>query len=558
MILAAILPSLSAGNRFAILSMQQARPELPLLFRTLILIFMFLLIAVSVFLLYRNRKLVHRLTTAMLDSQEQFAELDRCRIDNLPMVVDALSNSGNEQLAEAGERLQEDTDRLYQGQWLPSPESYLDADQLLTARQNTQLSFEPPLQILALGVVASVLSMLFALNFAAGARTSGLQFGLLPALLGAVAAALLSVQIYRIRRSLKHHTQSLSRSIRRRVPVFEELSGTAALIESFVRYDRDMAASIDTLTTTVNDLSKNKMVELISRNLSATLREELAPPLRDTQQSIGLLARELTEYQAEGVRQMAAAFIAELDQGMTVHLSEIMNRMDKLADRLDDHYHDLAQSQALMQEQREHSASLYAELNDTLRHLRESRDDWQEDLAQAREIQVRLNETLEQMHKLQAGETAGLHSQLTKLSQQIQRYHEAVSRVEGNLEKLNQSTNESVNTFSASSSDALKQIRDLIASMEDTASGMSGYAEVSATHLAELNSSLRESVSVFNGQIRQGVDSTLQQFDQGLGEVSHRLAETTSDLRETVDHLAVSTRKYESADNPQNRPDRRE
>lgn len=532
---------------------QQANPELPLPFRSIIIVFLFLLISVTIFLLYRNRRFTRNLNSSMMEAQEQIQDLDRCQIENLNTVSEALSSSGNDQVAEAGVRLHEDAERLYQGKWIPSPEPYLDQEALLTPRQNTQISYEPPLQILALSVVASAVAMLFALNLTAGSRTSGLQFGLFPALLGLVAATLLSVQIYRSKRSLKQNATSLSRSIRRRVPVFEELSGTAALIESFVRYDRDMSASVETLTQTVDDLSKNKLVELISRNLSATLREELSPPLRDTQQSIGLLARELTEYQATGVGQMVHAFIDELSQGMTVHLSQIMDRMDKMTDRLEDHYQELGEAQRMMHESREQSATLQSELNETLLQLRNSRSDWQDDLSEARVIQHELSATLAAMHKLQAGETDGLNRQLQKLSQQLQRYQESAGRTEKNLEKLNQLTGESVESFSASSTESLNQIRELVQKMGDQTSAMSKTQELSTAQLETLNRNLNSSVREFNQQVHSGVDATLNQFDEGLAEISHRLAGATSDLQETVDRLTVEQRKTRATDGNQSK-----
>ncbi|HZK60912.1 MAG TPA: hypothetical protein VFC41_02470, partial [Anaerovoracaceae bacterium] len=68
------------------------------------------------------------------------------------------------------------------------------------------------------------------------------------------------------------------------------------------------------------------------------------------------------------------------------------------------------------------------------------------------------------------------------------------------------------------------------------------YAHDLNIDIADLSANLKESVKIFTEQIQGGVERTFQDFDEGLSEVSGRLANTVESIRESVENLPKALR----------------
>lgn len=78
---------------------------------------------------------------------------------------------------------------------------------------------------------------------------------------------------------------------------------------------------------------------------------------------------------------------------------------------------------------------------------------------------------------------------------------------------------------------------ELLSSLEEQSRSIGLYAHDLNIDINELSNNLKESVKVFNEQLHNGVQRTFQDFDGGLTEVSHRLANTIETIRESVENL---------------------
>jgi len=78
---------------------------------------------------------------------------------------------------------------------------------------------------------------------------------------------------------------------------------------------------------------------------------------------------------------------------------------------------------------------------------------------------------------------------------------------------------------------------DLISSLDEQSRSIGLYAHDLNIDIADLSGNLKESVKIFTEQIQGGVVRTFQDFDEGLSEVSGRLANTVESIRESVENL---------------------
>jgi hypothetical protein len=82
-----------------------------------------------------------------------------------------------------------------------------------------------------------------------------------------------------------------------------------------------------------------------------------------------------------------------------------------------------------------------------------------------------------------------------------------------------------------------KGIKDLVGYMDEHSRNIGLYAKEINLDVADLSTNLRESVREFSSQIDEGISRTFEDFDNGLGEVTLRLANVLESIRESVEAL---------------------
>ncbi|MBK5247255.1 MAG: hypothetical protein JJE49_08330 [Peptostreptococcaceae bacterium] len=83
---------------------------------------------------------------------------------------------------------------------------------------------------------------------------------------------------------------------------------------------------------------------------------------------------------------------------------------------------------------------------------------------------------------------------------------------------------------------------ELLSSLDEQSRSIGLYAHDLNIDIADLSVNLKESVKIFTDQIQGGVERTFQDFDEGLSEVSGRLANTVESIRESVENLPKALR----------------
>ncbi|HZK53963.1 MAG TPA: hypothetical protein VFC84_07210, partial [Desulfosporosinus sp.] len=90
-----------------------------------------------------------------------------------------------------------------------------------------------------------------------------------------------------------------------------------------------------------------------------------------------------------------------------------------------------------------------------------------------------------------------------------------------------------------------KGIKDLAINMDEHTRSIGLYAKEINMDVADLSGNLRSSVQEFSTQMEAGITHTFEGFDQGLGEVTLRLATILDNIRESAEALQKALMKRE-------------
>ncbi len=492
-----------------------------------------LIVGFSLYYLVRNRRFQLLIMQTLSQTTDQIASLDRCHIDNLEPTREALQNDAFPLLGAFGDKLVSDADRLYQGKWIQDPTPQLTIDRILTRADYRANSIEIPIQVLSVSVLATSVFLVFGLSGGDTASTT-IRLSFLPAIVGAVFALVLFFQSYRNRQSMTRGLTHMAETIIEKVPVFRELAGTAALIESFFRYDRQMSESISVLAKTVDELTHNELAAALANNVKLVMEEEVAPPLTEAANTLSALATELTLRQEDGMRDLADHFASSLALSLDEQLRPFYQEISNLTQDLYEANKQTEISLGIMQEFKQQSNDIQQGLLHTIAELDEQRSNWQEDLHRSADATQSLAETSKRLAGLQAGTELGLRDSLQDLQSQIQELQDGLIRVTQGLHLENQQGRDTVREFSESSQRTLGDMRQLSKLLVDQTDLLAGQNEAIRASVGALEQGLNSSVATFSTQILSGVNQTLDTFDDGLAEISDRLSNTTAEINDTV------------------------
>lgn len=84
---------------------------------------------------------------------------------------------------------------------------------------------------------------------------------------------------------------------------------------------------------------------------------------------------------------------------------------------------------------------------------------------------------------------------------------------------------------------------NLLTTFEEQANSINLYAKEINLDIGELSSNLKDSVTSFSTGMQETVSKTLEEFDQGLAELSLRIANTVDNIRDAVEELPQALRK---------------
>ena len=502
-----------------------------------------LISGVSIHYLVSNRRLFQRLNQSMLNASDDIRNLDRCDIANLPWVRETLDDPDFPLLGSAAEQMVEDSERLYQGKWIANPSRLFQLDNLLTRKEFTLISQEVPARVLAVSLLASALFWLLGSIIFDSRSLSVLLPASLPLIIGFGFAAMMALSNDRTRRELSRSGQYLADLLMRRLPVFEELAGTAVLIDSFVRYDREMSESVAFLSETVERLVHNELADSISENVRVVMQEDIAPSYQQAAAVLVDLASTITERQEAGMHELATDFSKNLSRTLADDLTALFQEMRVLTERFQASSNDVDMSLQALSDAAMLQQNLQERSTLVLEQLATEREQWNQEITTVRESLAQMSDMTSNLTELYSGESMNLGNRMGTLSEELSAFSVSIHEVLGGLARENHTLRSSMTELDQHGTRLLEDLRQLSLEMGQQSSNLARQSAQVNENLADLNMNLNESVRQFSVQLQSSVETTLNDFDESLGEVSMRLANTTGEIRDSLRQQQTTLRR---------------
>ena len=105
-------------------------------------------------------KLVQSLVKPLATLTDSVNQLAGRSLDNWPAVSQAAKVHCSSQINRQFKQMEDDCQQLYQGRWIPDPQTVLPRTAWLSPAQRSAISYKPTARILAIGILASLISLL--------------------------------------------------------------------------------------------------------------------------------------------------------------------------------------------------------------------------------------------------------------------------------------------------------------------------------------------------------------------------------------------------------------
>lgn len=517
--------------------------NLPVLtFSFLVLIVVLLLVTLGLHYLAKMRRVFRELHTSLRQVAHQVTDIDSCEIGNLQKITKIVGENGFDLLDSATKQLVDDSKRLYHGKWITKPSNVYNFDNLLTRQQYTLFTYEIPLQLVAVSSLLSSIFWLSGFSFITDQNAIILGVSGLPVLLGAFMALIIAITVQRNRYQLQQAINYLAEVTMRRIPVFEELAGTAVLIDSFVRYDREMNESVAYLAETVDKLSRSELAKEISANVRDVMLNEIAPAYQQASNALVDLAGELQAKQSKGMEVLAREFTEVVGRNLNEQLTGFYQEVGTLIERLQTSSSDIDLAMQNLAQAKEDQLSLQTNTQQALQELANARQAWQQDMEQSSNAIASLAETASNLESVYTGEQNQLADRLNNLSAELQAFSEETNQLISGVVKENNNTRETVESLENSNNRLLSDLHQLSMEMTRNSDILSRQSSQINDSLANLNEHLNQSINQFSYQLQAGVKNTLNEFDESLAEISLRLANTTAEIKDSAQSITNSLR----------------
>jgi predicted nucleic acid-binding Zn-ribbon protein len=434
--------------------------------------------------------------------------------DQFPVVATLFQNSGSKGLAQAFERLMRDKDVLYQERWLPDPARELTLNKLVSGTRLAALRLKPAVTLLSIGLTAAMIALLLLVQQPLSPVGLSSVLPWPPVLVGLISALLLTAQGRSISDRLNEDLAELANQVSQRVPVYGAQTGMAQLVNTFMKYDRQMVSALGEFNTTAQRLAESDMAEGVRRSVEQVLFESVAPPLREATALLSDLATGLTKRQEQGMAELAGQFAHALTVTINTHLTPVNRELTQLAGTMSDikNYTDYA-----------------------VRSLESLRQD---NTAQREDIRKALSD-LEQARSQFETDVGRLDQQLARFSEASTRLAATYTDHERTLAQSLQAASTQLATDQKVLSETLQRSSDVLAATQDITRNQQDML----SRLNAVEQALDQGLARFASESEQYVGKTLGQFDQSLAQIVERLAQATGEIRDAVEALPAALRQ---------------
>ncbi len=490
--------------------------------------------AVGIYSFISNRSFHRDFVKEVIEMAQEVEQLERYHIDNLEKTNKILEKSKYPLITTASLKLKKDSHNLYQDQWISNPDEVLSLEKVLDKSQYRSYTLEYPLYILTLGVLMFLAFLLGGLNLSDN-KTYVLMVASTPLFLSLIIAFTLSVIKLRNKDDLKRALNYLSEKIKERVPVFRELAGTAALIEAFFRYDRSMSHSVSEFSKMLNDLSENKVAEIIGENVRVSLEDNLLPSINSTLSSLQLASEKIAAEKNESIEEISEYYSRAITSSLERNLQPFYQELENFANNIYEANKSTEITLQNINQHRKESSELQSSLLESLDSLKVANKSWTNNLNS-------ISESMAELAKLNKNLTDSQKDSEYILSDSIKSLKDQLSIFENNMnvltEKINEQNQNFIDRFESANSNSLElknDIKELGLLFADQTEALSRQNIDMAHEINSLNEGLNASVQNFTSGINEGVISLLANFDSSVAEISDRLIDTSSEINSSVD-----------------------
>ena len=489
---------------------------------------------------------------------EQVNGLEGRTIENLPAVDAIFKHSRAAAFSRAFSRMQQECHELYEDRWLPDPKKILRQDILLTSSQQASISLRPAAGLLAVAILAALVSLL--VQNPIPPQNESLKVGLilLPFLTGLAGAILAAASAQRTGRLLHLRLQDLHHSLETRLPVFSDQAGLAMLIDNFLVYDRQMKDSLHDFTATASRLAESEMADGIRRSVEQVLQESVAPSIQQSAATLNSLAVELANRQDRGMQDLAVRFATALSEELASHLHPVNKEIAQMGTLMADVKNYIEYAMRALETVRLQSEGLLGDTRQAVLQMAESRARMTDDFSRVGEQLQSLTASTSQMASLYQGNEHNLAQNLQVFGHQMDQFsqrlgslvHEAIQSMQ-DTRVLADGQQASAEQHLAAMQEQISQLHaqlgsDIQTLLEQVRRETSTVAERTGSfgqQLGILNSTLGRSMDDFTRASAQYVQNALASFDSGLAELTDRLAHTAAEIRDAVDALPAALRQ---------------
>lgn len=518
----------------------------------------FLLICMAAYYGYVIRRLQNRSLKIVSQLAVQIDQLNGRTIENLPAAAEIFRQLAPEAFNNAFKRMQTDSKELYQGHWLPDSRLYLHADALLTASGQNVISWKPAASLLSIGLLGGMVSVLIQQIVPPPYPEMVPALILLPLMTGTALSIIIAAHARFIRSLADRQLESLHVSLSRSLPVFNDQSGVATLIDSFLDYDRQMKDSLHDFSQTAARLVESDMVDGIRRSIEQVLNESVSPPIQQAALTLGRLADELTRRQENGMQDLAARFATALSSELAAHMQPVNKEIAQMGSLMADVRNYIEYAMRALETVRQQSQTLLEDTRLSVQQAAEARTSMAADFARIDEQITLIGQSASQLASLYQGNEQSLAGSLQTFGERLDQnsrqlgdlVHEAIhsadetrQSAEGQQIQAGQYLAAMQNQIDQLTSQLGNDLNRLIEQIHQETGSIALHTSDIGTRLGQLDITLKKSLDDFTRSSGQYVQQTLGQFDTGLAEIVERLGETALEIQDAVDDLPAALRQ---------------
>lgn len=488
----------------------------------------FIVALIGVLLFIQRSKRAVDLIDHLKQVDQELQQLDRLKMENTTAIAAILRENHLSELEDEMDRLGEQSSVQFGDEYFVDPRTVIStAKQLPAYRQLKANSNHLPL---ITGLVLTILLIAFQ-NFYTGSNALMLSSSTFPFLLGLLLSYLIISSASADEKSIDYQLDRVYEQIKMVVPVYNPEASSRLLIKNFVDYN-------DTLSKSAKELVASEVISGVSENLDSILKKDLLPSMKESSATLKDLADHLREKQENGMQSLATDFSAQLSQKLDDHFRPMGEQISHYTKQMDENHQRSEASMQLFNQHRESLDAITNEVRQTLDGMREERMLWRKEQEVLGQSLNELTLASNALNDLQLATTASLAEHFQTVADNLNRFTELNQEANNKLAAVTADFDALVRENMTENSHVLQDYRLLSTEIKTAARHMELSNSDLSQQLERLSESLDSSVLKFTTQIQNQVDGTLQDFDNGLAEMSLRLSHSATEMRDTANILS--------------------